>query len=251
MLRSLKEVKGYSIEATDGRIGSVADMYFDDEHWTIRYIVVDTGRWLPGRRVLLSPHSCLSPDWDHKILPVSLTKEQVKNSPDSDTELPVSRKYEIALSKYYRWPVYWGAAPEVAGWMPPPEPAGAAAAATERIATLESEAESNLRSADELNGYSIRAVDGDIGHVEDLIADDAAWVVRYCVVDTRNWLPGRKVLVSPGWIRRISWANRDVVVDLTQQQVQDSPEYDSTAPVNEEYEKRLYDFYGRPKYWLK
>jgi hypothetical protein len=250
MLRSLKELNGYAVEATDGRIGSVADIYFDDLAWRIRYVVVDTGRWLPGRRVLLSPISCLSPDWENKTLPVSLTKEQVKNSPDYDTQQPVSRKYEIALSKYYRWPVYWGTAPEVTGWMPAPV-AAEAPETSQRVATLEREGESNLRSTDELKGYAIHAVDGDIGHVEDLIADDSQWVIRYFVVDTRNWLPGRKVLVSPGWIRRISWANRDVVVELTRQQVEESPEYDPTAPVNEAYEKRLYDFYGRPKYWIE
>jgi hypothetical protein len=250
MLRSLKAVKGYSVQATDGKIGSVSDFYFDDKEWRVRYVVVDTGRWLPGRQVLLSPAACLSADWDHRELPVSLTTEQVKNSPGLETHQPVSRKYEAELSKYYRWPMYWGASPEVSAWMPPPA-ATSPDAMQAQGQPLENEGESNLRSSDEIVGYGILALDGEIGHVEDLIADDEMWSIRYFVVDTRNWIPGRKVLVSPEWIRRISWANRDVTVDLTEQQVRDSPEFDSTAPVNEEYERRLYDFYGRPKYWVE
>jgi hypothetical protein len=249
MLRSLKELKGYSVRATDGDIGSISDFYFDDREWRIRYVVVDTGRWLPGRRVLVSPVACLSPEWDHKEFPVSLTKEQVKNSPGFDTAQPVSRKYEAELSKYYRWPMYWGAAPEVGGWMAAPS---AVADPHHPVSPKpESETGPNLRAMVDLLGYGIRAVDGDIGHVEDLIADDGDWTIRYLVADTRNWLPGRKVLLSPEWTGRISWAARDVTVEMTQQQVKDSPEFDSTAPVNEEYERRLYDFYGRPKYWVE
>jgi hypothetical protein len=249
MLRSLKELKGYSVQATDGAIGSVSDFYFDDREWRIRYVVVDTGKWLPGRRVLVSPVACLSPEWDHKELPVSLTKEQVKNSPDFDTARPVSRKYEAELSKYYRWPMYWGASPEVAGWMPPP--AAVPQEYPPAANPIESETGPNLRSLDDVLGYGIRAVDGDIGHVDDLVADDAVWTIRYLIADTRNWLPGRKVLLSPEWIERISWSSRDVTVDMTQQQVKDSPEYEPTAAVNEEYERRLYDYYGRPKYWVE
>jgi hypothetical protein len=113
----------------------------------------------------------------------------------------------------------------------------------------EESGDSHLRSVQEVAGYHIQATDGEIGHVEDFILDDETWMLRYVVVDTRNWLPGRKVIVPPSWVESVDWANRKVSVDFTREEVRTSPEYDPAAPVNREYEVRLYDFYGRPKYW--
>ena len=107
----------------------------------------------------------------------------------------------------------------------------------------------HLRSMDEVIGYHIQTLDGWLGHVADFIINDETWTIRYIVVDTRNWLPGKKVLLSPNWIDATNWAQRKVHLDVTSQQVRDCPEYDPAAPVNREYEARLYDFYGRPKYW--
>lgn len=111
-------------------------------------------------------------------------------------------------------------------------------------------ADPHLRSAREVIGYHIQAKNGDIGHVEDFIVDDEAWAIRYMVVDTQNWLPGKKVLVAPVWIESIHWAEAKVRVTLTRAKIKKSPEFDPAAPVNREYEDRLYDFYGRPKYWV-
>ena len=108
MLRSMKDLEDYAIRATDGTIGHVKDFHFDDKAWGIRYLVLDTGTWLSSRKVLISPIAIGHPDWAGKILPVSITKEQVKNSPDIDTDKPVSRHNEIRYRGYYGYPFYWG-----------------------------------------------------------------------------------------------------------------------------------------------
>jgi hypothetical protein len=236
----VKDLRGYTIRAADGDIGKVHEFYFDDRGWIIRYLVVDTGTWLPGRRVLLSPSAMGQPDWETHVLPVGLTKGQVEHSPPIDADKPVSRQMERELHAYYGWRPYWGSATVMA-------------IQTEEEANQEAEQEQNdphLRSTREVIGYHIRARDGEIGHVEDLIANDEGWGIRYLVVDTHNWLPGRKVLVDPFWAEQVSWAERRVHVDMTREMVKNSPEFDPSAPVNREYEVRLYDFYGRPKYWM-
>ncbi len=240
MLRSVKDLRGYTIRAADGDIGKVHEFYFDDRGWIIRYLVVDTGTWLPGRRVLLSPAALGQPDWETHVLPIGLTKGQVEHSPPIDTDKPVSRQMERELYVYYGWRPYWGSAPVMA-------------VKTMKEATQEAEQEQtdpHLRSTREVIGYRIRARDGEIGHVEDLIANDVGWGLRYLVVNTHSWLPGRKVLVDPFWAEQVSWAERRVHVDMTREMVKSSPEFDPSAPVNREYEVRLYDFYGRPKYWV-
>lgn len=254
MLRSAKDLHGYRILATDGKIGGVRDLYFDDSTWVVRYVVVDTGKWLPGRRVLISPVEFGEPNWKDLTVPVSLTKERVKNSPSAESDKPVSRQHEMELHRYYGWPLYWMGPP------PGETPMGLSA---EGIAAQKAEADraenepgerepegdANLRSVREVTGYGIHATDGDIGHVEDFIIDTPEWIIRYMVVDTRNWLPGRKVLVAPAWIESVDWADRAVKVAMTREEIKSSPEFDASAPVNREYETRLYDYYGRPAYW--
>jgi len=256
MLRSLKELFGYSIRATDDIIGGVHDFFLGDRDWTVRYLVVDTGTWLPGRKVLIAPEALEKPDWPSMTFPVNLTKEQVRNSPDIDTAKPVSRRQEEALRGYYDWPLYWG------GFVPP---AGTGAylptpAELERIpqpvrqqrsaaAVQERPEDTHLRSAREIMGYHIQAIDDEIGHVDDFVLDDDGWRTRYFVLDTRNWLPGRKVLVSPDWVDAVDWNEHKVHVSLTKQGVEKAPEFEPDAPVNRQYEEMLYDYYGRPKYW--
>jgi len=248
MLRSAKDLNGYVLKATDDEIGRCKDFLFDDEEWTVRYMVADTGKWLPGRKVLISPISLGEPDWTSRVFPITLNKEQVENAPSLSEDAPVSRQYEARWFKYYRYPYYWGGD---GLWGPGVEPAGLAAGERGFAETVEEEdlGDSHLRSVDEVAGYHIQATDGEIGHVEDFILDDLNWTLRYVVVDTRNWLPGRKVLVAPVWVDSVDWAKEKAIVDLTREDVKNSPEYDPAAPVNREYEARLYDFYGRPKYW--
>lgn len=252
MLRSAREVIGYGLRAVDDEIGTVKDFLFDDRVWTVRYLVADTGGWLSGRLVLIAPVSLGQPQWASRLLPVNLTKEQIENSPGIEADRPVSRQQEKSLTEYYGWPVYWPTYFEGAGILgvaaAPPTPETARDSEEERARRRESE-DPHLRSVKEVTGYHIRATDGEMGHVEDFVLEDDDWVIRYMVVDTRNWLPGKKVLVAPGWIESIDWAESKVAVDLSRDQIKDGPEYDPFAPVNREYEVRLYDYYGRPAYW--
>jgi len=243
MLRSLNELRHYAIYANNGKLGAVHDLLFDDQSWTVRYLMDDTGTWLPGRRVLISPTSIARVDWAGRDLHVNLTREQVEHSPPIDADRPVSRQVEAALARHHSWPYYWGAV--VGGGR-----AAAAELVEEKVEQAQSRpADPGLRSVKEVIGYHIEAKDGEIGHVEDFIAEDESWTIRYLVVDTRNWLPGKKVLVSPLWVESIDWAESKVQIVLLRETLKDSPEYDPSTPVNREYEARLYDFYGRPKYW--
>jgi len=249
MLRGVNDLRYYTIQATDGEIGSVHDVFFDDEFWILRYLVVDTARWLPGRKVLLTPGVLGTPNWKQHLLPVALTREQVKNSPDIDSDKPVSRQHEVELHSYYGWPYYWG--------MPGATlPMGMEAPLPEALPPLAGERQEkahgdpHLRSARELRGYHIQASDGEIGHVDDFLVDDETWEIRYMVAATRNWLPARKVLISPHWlIGHISWAGRKVNVIMTQESIKNSPTYDASAPPSREYETELHQHYGRSGYW--
>jgi len=252
MLRNAKDLHGFAIRATDGELGTVDEFYFDDETWAIRYLTVETGGWLGGRTVLISPISVVHTDWQAKQLDVSLTKKQVENSPDIDTHQPVSRQHEAAYNQYYGYPYYWGG-PYL--WGPAYYPAGLTAPITAVAEspvdkTRSDSADSHLRSTEAVNGYSIEAADGEIGHVDGFIVDDEAWAIRYIEVATKNWWPGKKVLVSPAWIERVSWTESRVYPGLTREAIQNAPEYVESKPITREYENGLYFHYGRPPYWL-
>lgn len=249
MLRSLKDLEGYALHASDGDIGKVMDFLLDDERWTIRYLVADTGGFLSGRRVLISPISFRQADWQSGRFHVALTKGKVESSPGIDTDKPVSRRREEEYSRYYGYPVYWGS-PGL--WGMSTYPIALATQAQSEAppeAPSESEDEVHLRSAKEVRGYHIQGSDAEIGHVEDFVVDDETWTIRYLVIDTRNWWFGKKVLVSPEWAQRISWDQRKVHVDLSRSAIEKSPEWDPAAAVDREYEARLYDYYRRPAYW--
>lgn len=228
----MQDLKGERIVANDGHVGSVKDVYFDDERWAVRYLVVDTGEWLPGREVLISP-ACVPPQQSgENEIRVALTREQVKNAPDTSADPPLSRLQEAAHARYYGYPYYW-AGPYLWGTAPVPVPWQTSAAAQrgvdrehEEVAQMAEQRarESHVRSSAEVVGYRIRAADGDIGHVEDFLLDEESWAIRDMVVDTRNWLPGKKVLVSPAAISDIDWANREVHVRLTREELKRSPE---------------------------
>ncbi len=241
MLRSARSIIGYHLRAIDGVIGKVKDILFDDARWKIRYLLVDTGRWLPGRQVLISPEAIGEPEWRERVVPVRLTRQQVEASPDLRTDEPVARQHEEALATYYRWAPYWMPGAGIFAGVPAPVEGP--------LAPPQQHGDPHLRSVKEVHGYQLRAVDDEIGHLEDLVMDTGDWSLRYLVVDTRRWLPGRRVLVSPEWVTRLDWVEGQVGVDLTRQQVQNSPEFDPSAPVNREYEEVLYDYYGRPAYW--
>jgi sporulation protein YlmC with PRC-barrel domain len=253
MLKSVSHLQGVTIQATDGEIGKVEQFYFDDETWTIRYLVVNTSHWLAGRLVLISPIALGPRGFVSNRFDVALTKKQIENSPHIDTHKPVSRQHEAVYMGYYGYPYYWGGS---GLWGLASYPAGLT---VQREAVTEAESlearagkespDSHLRSTNEVTGYHIEAADGEIGHVKDFIVEDETWAIRYLEVDTRNWWPGKKVLVSPAWINNVSWPESKVSVDLSRESIKNGPEYIESAPITREFEKTLYDHYGRPAYW--
>jgi hypothetical protein len=252
MLTNATHLKGLVIQATDGKIGTVDQFYFDDQTWAIRYLTVETGGWLDERRVLISPISVVHADWQAKRLDVALTKKQVENSPNIDTHKPVSRQHEAEYLGYYNYPFYWGG-PNL--WGPTSYPSGLPVptailkdALSERI--RRESTDSHLRSNQAVTGYHIEAADGEIGHVDGFVMCDEAWAIRYIEVATRNWWPGKKVLVSPAWIQRVSWTDSRVYIGLSREAIKSGPEFVESASITREYEDRLYRHYGRPPYWL-
>lgn len=265
MLWRSGDLRGYDIAASDGMIGAIDDLLFDEAHWSVRWLVVDTGGWLSGRRVLLPPEALGRPDSAERRLPVKLTRAQVEASPPLESDLPVSRQVEADIFAHYNWPPYWESdlgAPLsylssgglAGGFLFPPDavraPAERAAAGSKPGAEAARRGDPDLRSIRATTGDAILASDGEIGHVEDFLIDEAGWPVRYMIVDTRNWLPGRKVLVAPQWIRDIDWADGRVSVGLSREQVRTGPEYDPQRPPERAYEEALHGHYGREGYWV-
>jgi hypothetical protein len=244
----------YSISATNGVIGQVKDFYFDDGAWVIRYLVVETGAWLSSRRVLISPITIGRPNWSEKSIPVSITQEQVKNSPDIDTDKPVSRQHEMGYLGYFGYPNYWGGGGLWgAGFYPDMLQAGLGndGSSSESHATRHQQDDPHLRSSNAIMKYYVHATDGDIGHVQRLIVDEETWAICYLVVNTSNWWLGHQVLIAPEWIDNVDWLDCKVSVDLTRQAVKDAPEYDSTAALNREQELHVHKHYGRIGYWRR
>ncbi len=253
MLLSTNDLRGMSIHATDGDLGKADDFYFDDQDWTIRYVVADVGSWLEKRKVLISPASIPTIAPDLKRFMTSLTKEQVRESPSWDTDKPISRQYEALFADYYKYPYYWGG-PASWGYVPYPvdtaDAAGMKTPSAEEIADIKAEIQqSHLRSTRAVNGYAIEADDGEIGKVYDFILDERSWQIHYLVVDVGRWLPGRKVLVSPRWIESIDWTRSKVKAQLARETIRHAPGYDNPRSISREYEERLFAYYGKPGYW--
>jgi hypothetical protein len=248
MLRSVVDFQNFAILATDGTIGHVKDFFFDDEAWVVRYLVVDTGDWLSGRSVLISPYSVGAPDWNGRTIPVSITRAQVKGSPDIDTARPVSRQHEIRFLDYYSYPYYWGGMGFWgSGYFPGPLPRDQDYRDTERRRARDDDP--HLRSCAAVSKYHIHASDGDIGHAQGFLVDTETWAIRYLIVDTSNWWLGHQVLIAPDWIEHINWATSSVTIDLGRQAIRDSPPYDFRAPFDRIGELGIYNHYGRDGYW--
>jgi hypothetical protein len=265
MLRSLNELEGYAIGAADGEIGRVKDFLFDDETWAVRYLVVDTGSWLSSRKVLISPIAVGEPTWADRILPVSITKQQVRNSPNVDTDKPVSRQYELGYFDYYGYyPYYWGAsglwgASDYPGTLmtdlgrPRSAVEPQTVAADRARMALEIDQHRNddphLRSVNAVMHYDIEATDGGIGHVQGLLLDEQTWAIRYLIVDTSNWWQGQQVLIAPRWIDGISWSERTVSINLAREAIRGAPAYDAAQTLDRAAEFRLHEHYRRTGYW--
>ena len=245
MLNKATTLKGYTLHSLDGEIGKVKEFYFDDLHWTVRYLVADAGNWLTGRQVLISPHALITVNKAEKNIAIDLTKTQINDSPAFAGDKPVSRQFERAYYGFYGYPPYWGG-PYV--WGPFPY------IVRDRhkrghIGIGQKAWDAHLRSTDAVSGYHIEAADGPIGHIEDFVIGDEAWAIRYLIVDTRNWWPGKKVLISPQWIERVSWDESKVFVNLSHETIKQSPEYTEESLLTRDYEIKLHGHYQRPGYW--
>ena len=255
MLNSVLHINGSKIIGRDGEIGHVKEVYFDDENWTIRYFVIDTGTWLEGREVLVSPYSVVQPMGSGKKISLTLTKQQITDSPTTETHLPVSRQHEREMSRYYAFPAYWEGgelwAMSALPLVPAPLPTTVESEAETQARAAEVPLEDvHLRSSANVTGYDRQATDDSIGHVSDFIFDDESMAIRYLVVDTRNWWPGgKKVLVATQWIERIDWADMTVFTTLTRDEVKASPAYDESTTISRDYEQRLHAAYSRADYW--
>ena len=252
MLIKAKIINDYKLSSLDGEIGKVKDLYFEDQYWTIRYLIANTGNWLTGRQVLLSPNSITSINKDEECINVNLTKDQIENSPNLDSDKPVSKQFQEKFYGYFALPMYgMGMGMEMggAGAILPFIPAEndeemLIAAAKER-----DEWDPHLRSAHNVSGYNIQGIDDTIGHLEDFIIDDETWEIRYLVIDTQNWLPGKKILLAPQWIESVSWDESKLSVNFLCEDIKQSPEYTEETILNRDFETSLYQHYNREGYW--
>jgi len=229
MLYNTKQLYNSKLAALDGEIGHVKDFYFDDENWVIRYLVADTGSWLPGRLVLLSPHAFGKFSESEKTLQIKLHKMQIQDSPSIELHKPVSRQYEIEYYGYYGWPAYWngGGMWGLSGYPMP--------LLKDEVKTYQKykhRKDKHLRSAQEISGYNIQSVDGEIGHVSGFMVDDRSWAIRELVVETGHWYSGKEILMSPSKVKRISYEESKVFVSLTKEDIQQTVEHEISEPVS-------------------
>lgn len=238
-IHKLETLTGHALQARDGEIGKLEEIYFDDASWTTRYFVVHTGGWLAGRDVLIATSQVVGLVRKKAQLDVDLSRDQVKGSPPVDTAQPVSRQHEEFFARYYELEPYWEPCGELELPSSPEEPV--------RIPSR-NQRESDrphLRSSDEVRGYHIHAVDGTVGHVADFLVGDSDWRVRFLEVATRNWLPSQHVLISPAWIESIRWADREVSVKVTREAIREAPGYDPNVGIGPDDEIELFEHYGR------
>ena len=255
MFNSTGHLEGAKLSASDGDIGTLVDTYFDDQAWAIRHLVVDTGNWLYGRSVLISPYAVQQPVAGDTSIRLALTRQQIKDSPDVDTRQPVSRQQELALARHYAYPAYWDggglwaldAMPDAA--LTATAPTGRAANHAMLAGDLLGD-DVHLRSSGHVTGYDVQASDDSIGPVQDFVFDVRSWAIRYLVVDTQRWWPGgQRVLVGTHWVDRIDWASRQLHMRLTLAQVRASPGFQDVASISRDDEIRLHRNYERPGYW--
>ena len=264
MLRNTKDLVGSDVEGVDGSIGKVADLYFDDHTWTVRWLVVKTGDWLAGRRdILISPISISADSGRGRLFQTSLSRAQVRGSPDVDTCKPVSRQHEVEQYGYYGYPYYWGGS---GLWGEGMQPVMMLSAYSGRVsddvakrqqAFVDAQAafhrergdDPHLRSCNAVLGYHLHAADGELGHVAGFLIDEETWALRYLIVNTSDWWIGHDVLVAPSWIDNISWLEATVSVGVSRRAVKDAPPYKADSLPTRRQEAALHEHHARPGYW--
>jgi uncharacterized protein YrrD len=245
MLIKEKTLKGFKLYSKDGEIGKVKEFYFDDKHWTIRYLVADTGNWLENNLVLISPYSLISVNKVEENIGINLTKKQIEDSPPLYSHKPVSQQFEEDLHGYYGWPTYWSGSEMWGDYPYILHDTNEWKASNQNKKTWDP----HLRSTSFIIGQGIKATDGEIGYVDDFIIDDETWAIRYLIIDTAKWWVGKKVLVSPQWIESINAEDSNVYINLTRESIKQSPEYSEEELLTRDYETQLHRHYNRNIYW--
>lgn len=244
MLRHANRIIGCDVISSDGSVGKVHDVLFDEVTWTFQHVVADIGSWLAGERVLLPLAAVGEIDEGQRQLQVHLTKAEVEHSPGVSTCATAPEEAEVLLGKYWMW-----TAPSVAHLPPEASRVMDSEASVEEKAEVEDKVESRLRSVRETIGYHIAAPDGDIGHLKDVIVDCATWQIQYLVVNTGNWLLQRNVLIPRTALESIHWADRKVHLSITRDEIKNSPEHDPKQMIDRDYEQSLHDHYRQEPYW--
>jgi hypothetical protein len=245
MLMRTISLMGYTFAGLDGEMGKVEDFYFDDRHWAIRYLVAFTGEWISFRQVLISPHAILAVDTARQKIDVKLSRKQIEESPPLGSAKPVSRQFEEAYHSHFGWPGYW-IGPHMWGEHAYPARDGEK---RQKVVQAKETWDPNLRSTRAVTGHSIQAVDGEIGHVDDFLIDDETWAIRYLIISTGTWWPGKSVLVSTQWIEQVSWPESKVFVDLSRETIKRSPKYTNDSLPTRSDEATLHQHYKRQGYW--
>lgn len=265
MLKKMKDLKGYTIHGREEDLGKVEDFYFDKERFIIRYVVVDTGNWLQEKLTLISPKVFKEINHESEEIFVNINSKELEEGPGIEKSETVSKEMEEKLVNHYEWPTYWGAAGAAGAGAGVPagrvgrgkifdyeESLEKQKSPEKQKQTGKKDAESNLRSFNEVRKYHIQAEDDEFGHLEDLLFDEENWVIRYLLVDTRNFLPGKDVLIALEWLQSISWDQEKIYVNKTKDEIKSSPEYEEDKyeqVVDRDYEEKLYDHYNETKYW--
>lgn len=246
MFNHAKTLSGYKLQCLDGEIGTVDEFYFDDQFWTVRYLVANTGNWLTGNQVLISPYALGEVNMAQHHIAIGLRKKQIEESPSIATDMPVSQQFESEYYGYYGWRPYWTGS---FMWGMYSYPNQNSEEYKDQVKN-EKVWDPHLRSTRAVSGYNIQAADGEIGHVVDFIINDNTWAIRYLIVDIQNWWPGKKILISPMWIERVSWKDSKIFVDLSKEAIKSAPEYQEDSLPTRDYEIGLHKHYDRLVYWL-
>jgi hypothetical protein len=253
MLRPLLETRGYGLRSIDKDLGGVEDYYFDDRLWTLRYLVADTGNWLPGRTVLIGMESVGEPEWEDQVIPITLTSAQIEDSPGIEQDLPFSLQKERELRLFFQWREYWNEEIFIqrTGDRPletenPKEP-GNSSSMSGDAKLPKVHGNPHLRSANEIQEYTVRAHHEEIGYLEDFLIWVPSWEIRYVVIDTRNWLSREKILISPRWITALDWSLQAIDVDISREKIEKSPGFTPGEPITSDYETTLHHYYGQPQ----
>lgn len=237
MLFRTEFLRGLEAHALDGEVGQIVHVYFDDREWTVRYFIVNTGGWLARHQSLISPTAVVRLDWAEGVLALNLTREQVRSSPPAEASLPVSRQIELELHEHYGWKPYWGMS---RAYYPLVAAVESQDLSRDRVRPtrplLDQEFDHRLRSAHTVRGYHIAAQDSGRGHVDDFLINDDDWSIHYLVVATRNWLPGRRVVVPTEAVAGISAMEKRVWLEFGEDELLSRPELREAGPISPDEE---------------